>query len=147
MSILRFWALNVSVALLSMLGQKALGFHQKHLNLCSEDERRSYGFEPTWRWVIHEHLHLRLRSTNDQTCLNIWYHYSTAMQFPSQTLPPLYSCMCTLACYVNHTIILQCLREDYIGFETEKNKHVYNISPWFLFIVKDMDVVALKLML
>ncbi len=30
------------VGLLSMQGQKALGFHQKDLNLCSDDERRSY---------------------------------------------------------------------------------------------------------
>ncbi len=44
MSVLTFWALNVSVALLSMQGQKALGFHQKYLNLCSKDERRSYSF-------------------------------------------------------------------------------------------------------
>ncbi len=36
MSSLPFWALNVAVALLSMEGQKALGFHQKYLNLCSE---------------------------------------------------------------------------------------------------------------
>ncbi len=28
-------------------GQRALGFHLKHLNLCSEDERRSYGFGTT----------------------------------------------------------------------------------------------------
>ncbi len=28
MSLLCFWALNVSVALVSMEGQKALGFHQ-----------------------------------------------------------------------------------------------------------------------
>ncbi len=39
MSLLPSWALNISIALLSM-GQKALGFHQKYLNLCSEDERR-----------------------------------------------------------------------------------------------------------
>ncbi len=32
--------MNVVVLLLSMQGQKALGFHQKYLNLCSEDERR-----------------------------------------------------------------------------------------------------------
>ncbi len=31
-------------------GQKALGFHQKYLNLSSEDERRSYGFGTTGRW-------------------------------------------------------------------------------------------------
>ncbi len=31
----------MSVALLSMQGQKALGFHQKYLNLSSEDELRS----------------------------------------------------------------------------------------------------------
>ncbi len=41
MFLLPFWALNVSVALLSMEGQKALRFHQKYLHLCSEDERRS----------------------------------------------------------------------------------------------------------
>ncbi len=35
-----FWVLNVSVLLLSMQGQKALGFHQKYFNLFSEDERR-----------------------------------------------------------------------------------------------------------
>ncbi len=31
---LPFWTLNISVALLSMEGQKALGFHQKYINLC-----------------------------------------------------------------------------------------------------------------
>ncbi len=51
MSLLPFWALNVSVALLSMEGQKALGFH---LNLCSEDERRSYGCGTSWAWVIND---------------------------------------------------------------------------------------------
>ncbi len=34
-----FWALNVSVALQYMEGQKALGFNQKYLNLYSEDEQ------------------------------------------------------------------------------------------------------------
>ncbi len=38
---------NISVALLSMEGQIALRFNQKHLNLGSEDERRSYGFGTT----------------------------------------------------------------------------------------------------
>ncbi len=47
MSLLPFWALNVVVALLSMQRLKALGFLQKYLNLCSEDERRSYGFGTT----------------------------------------------------------------------------------------------------
>ncbi len=41
MSLLPFWALNMSVALLSMEGQKAFEIHQKYLNLCSEDEIRS----------------------------------------------------------------------------------------------------------
>ncbi len=38
MSLLPFLALNLVVALRSMEGQKALGFDQKSLNLCSEDE-------------------------------------------------------------------------------------------------------------
>ncbi len=44
MPLLPFRALNVVVTLLSMQGPKALGFHHKYLDLCSEDERRSYGF-------------------------------------------------------------------------------------------------------
>ncbi len=44
-SLLPFWALNVSVALLYMQGQKALGFHQKYLNLCSEDDEGLTGLE------------------------------------------------------------------------------------------------------
>ncbi len=40
-----FLGLEHSSELLSMEGQKALGFHQKYLNLYSKDERRSYGLE------------------------------------------------------------------------------------------------------
>ncbi len=35
-----------------MEGQIALRVHQKYLNLCFEDEQRSYGFRMTWGWVI-----------------------------------------------------------------------------------------------
>ncbi len=48
--------LDVSVVLLSMQGQKALGFHQKYLHLCSEDERRSYRFGTTWGWEINDRI-------------------------------------------------------------------------------------------
>ncbi len=41
------WALNMVVALLYVEGQIALGFHPKYPNLCSEGERRSYGFGMT----------------------------------------------------------------------------------------------------
>ncbi len=58
MSLLPFWALNVSVALLSMEGQKALGFHPKYLNLCSEYEQRTYGFGTTWGWVINDRIYI-----------------------------------------------------------------------------------------
>ncbi len=46
---------NISVALLSMEGLRALRFHQKYLNLliCSEDDRRSYGFRTTSGCVIN----------------------------------------------------------------------------------------------
>ncbi len=47
---------NISVALLSMEGQRALGFHQKYLNFCSEDEWRSYGFGTTWGGVINDRV-------------------------------------------------------------------------------------------
>ncbi len=45
MSLLHCWVLNVVDSLLSMEGQKALGFHQKYLDLCFEDEQKSYGLK------------------------------------------------------------------------------------------------------
>ncbi len=56
MSLLPFCALTLVVPLLSMEGKRALRFHQKYLNLCSEDERRSYGFVTTWGWVINDRI-------------------------------------------------------------------------------------------
>ncbi len=38
-------------------GLKALGFNQKYLHLCSEDERRFLGFGTTWGWVINDNFH------------------------------------------------------------------------------------------
>ncbi len=37
-------------------GQRALRYHQKYLNLCSEDERRSYGIGTTSGWVINDRI-------------------------------------------------------------------------------------------
>ncbi len=48
MFLLPFCALIVVGPFLSMEGQKALGFHQKYLNLWSGDEQRSTGFGTTW---------------------------------------------------------------------------------------------------
>ncbi len=45
---------NISVVLLSMEGLGALRFKQKHLNLCSDDEPRSYGFGTTSGCVIND---------------------------------------------------------------------------------------------
>ncbi len=44
---LPFWALIMVVPLLSMQGHKAVGYHQKYLDLSSEEERRSDGFGTT----------------------------------------------------------------------------------------------------
>ncbi len=46
--------LTTFLGLEPMQGQKALGFQQKYLNLCFEDERRSYRFGTTWGWVIND---------------------------------------------------------------------------------------------
>ncbi len=45
---------NISVVLLSMEGLKALRFKQKYLNLCSDDEWRSYGFGTTSVGVLND---------------------------------------------------------------------------------------------
>ncbi len=55
MSLLPFWSLKEVVALLSMQGQKSLGFHQKYLHLCSKMNRSLiHGFGTTWGWVMTE---------------------------------------------------------------------------------------------
>ncbi len=45
MSLLPFLGLEHGIALLSMVGQNALRFQQKHPNLSSKDEQRSSGLE------------------------------------------------------------------------------------------------------
>ncbi len=57
MSLLRFWAVNMEVALLSMQGQKALGFNQKYICVPKMNEGLS-GLE---RRVI-----------NDRTIILVW---------------------------------------------------------------------------
>ncbi len=57
MFLLRFCALIVVMSLLSMKGQRALRFHQKYLNLCSEDEQRTCRFGMTQGWAINDNFH------------------------------------------------------------------------------------------
>ncbi len=52
-------------------GQRALRFHQKHLNLGSENEQRSYGFGTTWGWVINDRI-LIFGWTNPLMLTSIW---------------------------------------------------------------------------
>jgi len=48
---LRLASFNSSRSLWTRRSDPALRFHQKYLNLCSEDERRSYRVGTTWGWV------------------------------------------------------------------------------------------------
>ncbi len=54
MSLLPFWTPNMSVALLSMQGQKALDFIKNILICVPKDVRRSYRFGTTLGWVIKD---------------------------------------------------------------------------------------------
>ncbi len=58
MSLLHFWTLIVVITLLSMGRSKSSQNSSiiKYLNLCSEDERRSYGFGTTRGWVINDRI-------------------------------------------------------------------------------------------
>ncbi len=76
-----YWAFNL-VALLSMEGQKAGEFHQKYLNLCSEDEQRSYVFGTTrWR-IINDRIFLFFGRTVPLSNL-IQLTYKTSLFFTS----------------------------------------------------------------
>ncbi len=44
------------ISLLSMESQKALGVHQKYLNLCFEEKRKTYGFGTTRGRVINDRI-------------------------------------------------------------------------------------------
>ncbi len=52
MSLLPSCALTVVVPLHSMEGQKALRFHQKYLNLCSDEQRSDHEME--WHELMTE---------------------------------------------------------------------------------------------
>ncbi len=56
MSLLPFWAPNMSVALLSMQGQKALDFIKNILICVPKDVRKSYRFGTTLGWVIKDRI-------------------------------------------------------------------------------------------
>ncbi len=77
MSLLHFWTFNVSVALLSMQGQKALRFNQKYLNLCSDEERRSYRLETTCGWAINETNHFGVNYTFNSKFWDINFEINT----------------------------------------------------------------------
>ncbi len=75
---------NISVSLLSMQGQKALRFHKKYLNLCSEDEQRFYGFGTTWEWVLRDRIKIfgwTIPLKGQIGLCMIWYKL-TANSFP-----------------------------------------------------------------
>ncbi len=83
------FALIVLVPLLSMEGQRALRFHQKYLNLCSEDKRKSYGFGTTWGWVINDRififewtipLRIALCVTGTAAMTSSWRHALSAIR-------------------------------------------------------------------
>ncbi len=50
-------------------GQRALRYHKKYLNLCSEDERRFYRFGTTSGWVINDRIFI-FGWTNPFNCYN-----------------------------------------------------------------------------
>ncbi len=50
MSLLRFWTWEHNSCVAVYKRDRALRFHQKYLNVCSEGEQRSYRFGTTWGW-------------------------------------------------------------------------------------------------
>ncbi len=56
MSLLPFWALNLSVVLLVYGGSDSSRISSKYFVLSSEDEGRYYGFGTTWGWVIIDRI-------------------------------------------------------------------------------------------
>ncbi len=99
MSLLPFWALNVSVALLSMQGQKALEFHQKYLNLCSKDEQRSYGFGTTWGWVINDRIFIFGWTIPLRYLIETWYQTPLMTDFISIYIFRFYVLFKILICF------------------------------------------------
>ncbi len=63
-----------------MQGQKALEFHKKRFNLCSEDDLRSYRFGMTWGWVINDRIFISLNAHRQKSiefsisCISVISH-------------------------------------------------------------------------
>ncbi len=58
------------VRILAVYGRvkELLGIHHQYLNLCSEDERRSYRFGTTWGWVINDRIFIFGWTINPHVC-------------------------------------------------------------------------------
>ncbi len=84
---------NISVALLSMEGQRAPRFHQKYLNLCSVDEQRSNGFGTTWGWVINDRIFIfgstiPLRDNQERNNQRVWSFFLMCLENQTNQLNP-----------------------------------------------------------
>ncbi len=76
MSLLRFWTLIMLGSLLSMGGSESSQIPSKYLNLCSEDELRSYMFETIWGWVINDRIFIfgwTIALTSDTTTVSLYH--------------------------------------------------------------------------
>ncbi len=69
-----------------MQGQKALGFHQKYLNLCSEDERRSYRVGRTWGWLINDRIFICKIASPTSRCYCVFQLGYQNVSLPCLTL-------------------------------------------------------------
>jgi len=71
---------------------KSLRFHQKDLNLCSEDERMSYGFGPTWTWenddiIFYFWVNCPFKSLAWTNCHSSWKYFDPEQSKVSEHFP------------------------------------------------------------
>ncbi len=85
MSLLPFWAPNMSVALLSMQGQKALDFIKNILICVPKDVRRSYRFGTTLGWVIKDRI--------------FWAQFFWGVNYPFQNFTLYVYALLDILCY------------------------------------------------
>ncbi len=93
-----FWTLIIVVSLLYG-GSESSRISSKYLNLCFEDEQRSYRFGLTWGWVIHDRTFIFGWTIPLNCSSNLqMVHNHISVNHLSKALYNMYMCIIEFAC-------------------------------------------------
>ncbi len=145
---LNYSVLTVVVPLLSMEGQKSLGFHKNYLNLCSEDKWRTYRFETAWGRVINDiSFYFGEVSLLKQNSSNVHYRLSKrTVQELSSHLHLCHKSIKRVILTVGAAASSSSSRQELLSCGRVLSRYIWQIyTAWLLFIILKITMKKKKI--